>query len=249
MKRILYFLISLIFSFNISAEEIVLFTEDFEWFSTDTNINSYVSAEGVEVSDNVGNKIYKGAYNPFSTIIKSPDGLSVWDLLIKKGYNVYSTDEKQAKRNISCAKNYLKIGTMGYTAALALPPMEAAGDGVKNVHLSFDWTPMTDGGKAIWDKTTIVAEVMNGTNIKLIPIEPINKIDSLINNVEAKDPYQWYRVDKDLAAFRIPMMAQTIPIGPMNPAPWTTQTIPTTSKTHPLASSAECSDRASRLRK
>lgn len=181
---------------DLGLNETILFQDDFDWLSAETNIDTYESG-GKPVSDNVGDKMLKGAYNPQSTTLKNPDGESVWDLLIKRGYNMYSTTESQAKKSIGCAKYYIKMAVTTYTAKLELPKMPEAGDGMEGVRLSFDWTPMTDGGNAIWDQTEIAVEVTTNGKTTYIPIDGVAKQDGFVegSTSQPKTPYEWVRVD------------------------------------------------------
>ena len=198
MKKLLLSCAVVESSMSVFADDVILFQDDFEWLGTETNISTYVSS-GKNVSDNVGNLMYSAAYNPQSKTIKSNDGTkTVWDLLLDRGYGMYSTDEEQAKKAVGLAQNYIKMSVTTYTAKLELPALTAAGDGMNNVRLSFDWTPMTDGGKAVWDQTVICVEVKNGDEIKVFPIEPIQKVDGFIDDDKEKGaitPYQWHNVD------------------------------------------------------
>lgn len=186
---------------DLGLNETIYFADDFEWFGTETNINTYVSG-GKNVSDNVGDNMLSGAYNPKSTTIKNPDGESVWDLLIKRGYQMESTSTSKAKDAVGCARNYIKMSITTYTAKLILPKMADAGDGTEGVRLSFDWTPMTDGGKAIWDKTEIVVEVTTDGVTTQFPIDTATKEDGLTDGV-AKTPYEWINVDILLEGVKI----------------------------------------------
>ncbi len=199
MKKLLLSCAAMALSMTAFADDVVLFEDNFEWLETETNIATYKNKSDQVTTDNVGKLLYSGAYNPQSTTIKSLDGTkSVWDLMLEKGYNMYSTDETNAKKAIGCARNYIKMSITDYTACLQLPAMAAAGDGLNNVRLAFDWTPMTDGGKAVWDPTVICVEIVNGDNKTIIPIEPIKKTDGWIDGVKdngAITPYQWHHVD------------------------------------------------------
>lgn len=181
---------------DLGLNEVVLFQDDFEWF-LETNILTYESS-GKKTSDNVGDDMYSGAYNPKSTTLKTPEGKTVWDMLLERGYNMYSTDEAQAKSSVGCAKCYIKMAVTTYTAKLSLPKMADAGDGMEDVHISFDWTPMTDGGKAVWDQTEICIEVENNGQVTTIAIPMVDKQDGWVGGNKdngALTPYEWVRVD------------------------------------------------------
>lgn len=200
MKKFLLSCAALAFTVSAFAENVVLFQEDFDWLATETNISTY-QKDGKNVSNNVGDKVYKGPYNPQVQTIKNNDGTkSVWDMLTDKGYNMYSTNETQAKKSVGLAQNYLKMAITTYTASLVLPAMPAAGEGMNNVRISFDWTPMTDGGLAIWDETLIAVEVTNGDKKTYFPIASVNKVNGFVEGSETEvlDPYKWYNVDMAL---------------------------------------------------
>lgn len=176
----------------LQAEETVYFTEDFEWF--DPMVKDYADKDGRHPSDNVGGEFYKGAYNPQSKTIKNADGKTIWDLLVEKGYTMTSTSEAQAKKSVGLAVNYIKMSVTRYTAALTLPKMADLGDGTEDVHIQFDWTPMTDGGQGIWDKTKIAVVVETDGKETIFPVEEIVKQDGM-DGSKAIDPYKWYNVD------------------------------------------------------
>lgn len=179
---------------DLGANETVYFLEDFEWF--DPYVREYKNTEGKSPSDNVGGEFYSGAYNPQSTTIKDNNGFTTWDLLLAKGYELTSTSTSQAKKSIGVAVNYLKMAVTRYTAALTLPKMPEAGDGVEGVHVKFDWTPMTDGGKKVWDQTEIVVVVeTNGTETQF-PVAPANLEDG-------KSLYQWINEDIVLNGIKV----------------------------------------------
>lgn len=179
---------------DLGLNEVIYFQDDFEWLATDTDILTYVNASGQIATDNVGGQYLKGAYNPTVNTIKSPDGETVGDMLLKKGYNFYSTSDSQARKSLGLSPCYLKMAVTTYTVSLALPKMAELGNGTEGVHVSFDWTPMTDGGKAVWDKTEIAVEVKTNGNTTYIPVDPVEKTDGLDGDV-AKTPYSWTRVD------------------------------------------------------
>ncbi len=179
---------------DLGANETVYFLEDFEWF--DPYVREYKNTEGKSPSDNVGGEFYSGAYNPQSTTIKDNNGFTTWDLLLAKGYELTSTSTSQAKKSIGVAVNYLKMAVTRYTAALTLPKMPEAGDGVEGVHVKFDWTPMTDGGKKVWDQTEIVVVVeTNGTETQF-PVAPANLEDG-------KSLYRWINEDIVLNGIKV----------------------------------------------
>lgn len=190
---------------DLGLNETILFQDDFEWF-LETNILTYESG-GKKVSDNVGDMMYSGAYNPKSTTLKNPDGESIWDLLIKRGYNMYSTNTSQAKSSVGCARNYIKMAVTTYTAKLELPKMPEAGDGIEGVKLKFDWTPMTDGGKAVWDQTEICVEVTTDGKTTVFPVDMAPKEDGFVKEDDkdsgAKTPYEWITVDMLLEGVKI----------------------------------------------
>lgn len=190
---------------DLGLNETILFQDDFEWM-LETNILTYESS-GKKTSDNVGDKMLSGAYNPQSTTLKTPDGESVWDLLKKRGYNMYSTTEAQAKKSVGCAKCYLKMAVTTYTAKLELPKMPDAGDSMEGVHVKFDWTPMTDGGNAIWDEVEICIEVTTDGSTTTFPVPTVPKENGFVieGNKEsgAKTPYEWVNVDMVLEGVKI----------------------------------------------
>lgn len=178
----------------IAQDETVYFNDDFEWLATETNILTYTNASGQLCTDNVGGNMKSGAYNPQSTTIKNPDGETVWDLLLKKGYNMESTSETQAKKSIGLAKCYIKMSVTTYTAALTLPAMPTLGDGKENVVLQFDWTPMTDGGKGVWDDVEVAVVVKTGSETKTFKVEKVAKTNGLNEEGTLLDPYKWTTV-------------------------------------------------------
>lgn len=187
---------------DLGLNEVILFQDDFEWMGTETNLLTYESG-GKKTSDNVGANMLSGAYNPQSTTLKTPDGESVWDLLLARGYNMYSTSESQAKKSVGCAKCYIKMAVTTYTAKLSLPKMAEAGDGMENVKLKFDWTPMT-GGKAVWDQVEICVEVTTDGKTTVFPVDPVAKEDGFLDDGKTpKTPYEWVTVDMVLEGVKI----------------------------------------------
>ncbi len=178
---------------DLGLNETVLFSDDFEWF-LETNILTYTGSDGIVTSDNVGDNLFKGVYNPQSGTLKTPDGKSVWDLLTEKGYNMFSTTAAQAKKSVGCAKNYLKMAITTYTAALQLPAMPEAGDGAKGAKLSFDWVPFAGSG-GVYDPTEIVVVITNNGIEQKIAIDAL----SIPNNT----PYEWHHEEVDLSEYTI----------------------------------------------
>lgn len=172
---------------DLGLNETIYFNEDFEWF------NPWVGAyqkDGKNVSDNVGDKMYSGGYNPQAQTVKNSDGKSVWDILLSKGYEFASTKEAQAKKCLCLGVNYLKMGLTTYTVSMKLPKMPAAGDGVDNVHIQFDWTPVGIEG-LIWDYPEIVVIVENDGKETQYPVPSPDLTDG-------ESEYKWFRVDLEI---------------------------------------------------
>ena len=179
---------------DLGANETVLWTEDFEWF--DPWVKNYLNSDSKSPSDNVGGEFYSGAYNPQSTTVKDSDGSSMWDLLVGKGYEMTSTTTAQAKKSVGLCVNYLKMAVTRYTAGLTLTKMPEAGDGLENVHIQFDWSPMTDGGKKVWDQTEIVVVVNTDGNESQFPVAMAEKVDGT-------STYSWINVDITMSGVKI----------------------------------------------
>lgn len=179
---------------DLGANETVFWTEDFEFF--DPWVKNYINGDGKSPTDNVGGEYYSGAYNPQSTTVKDSDGSSMWDLLVARGYEMTSTTTAQAKKSVGLCVNYLKMAVTRYTAGLTLPKMPEAGDGVENVHIQFDWTPMTDGGKKVWDHTEIVVVVNNNGEEFQFPVPSVALEDGT-------SLYQWFNVDITMSGVKI----------------------------------------------
>ncbi len=172
---------------DLGLNETIYFNEDFEWF------HPWVAAyqkDGKNVSDNVGDKLYSGGYNPQAQTVKNSDGKSVWDILLSKGFEFASTKEAQAKKCLCLGVNYLKMGLTTYTVSMKLPKMPAVGDGVNNVRIQFDWTPVGIEGLK-WDYPEIVVIVENDGKETQYPVPSPDLTDG-------ESEYKWFRVDFEL---------------------------------------------------
>ena len=109
---------------------------------------------------------------------------------MSKGYEFASTKEAQAKKCLCLGVNYLKMGLTTYTVSMKLPKMPAAGDGVDNVHIQFDWTPVGIEG-LIWDYPEIVVIVENDGKETQYPVPSPDLTDG-------ESEYKWFRVDLEI---------------------------------------------------
>lgn len=190
MKKLLLSVAVAAMGFSASAEDIVYFQSNFEktwevfkdWEGTGSNAGKSVDAYG---SDNVNN------YLPnMSTTVKDANGKSALQYLADEGWIIFGGGQDPnptANNGANFQKFYLKLGSTDKENGVTIPAIEAFGDGVENITLSFDWFPFRKGsssGSGVYDATKLVVIVANGDVEKQFPVPAVKP--------EEGSRYEWH---------------------------------------------------------
>ncbi len=175
-----------------TAEEVVVFSEDFEWLAPWSAVGGSKGPAGDTVGKNNSDE-----YCPQLSTSKI-EGVSTWDTLLEKGYSFISVKDpskdkdRPANQNVYLQTNYLKFGLTGYQSGIILPSMEVpAGE---TATLSFSFCTIRQGS-GVFDKTELVAIVANGEEEVQYPIDLVYLEDGA--------DYAWNTVSVELTGATI----------------------------------------------
>ncbi len=157
---------------DLGVEEVIYFSEDFEWLSP-WSINSGTGQTVENDGDGSAPQIYSA---------KDVSGVTAAESLIQRGYGL----EQIPGNAIYLQQNYLKFGKTDYQAGLTLPSIEGVPENA-TVQLSFDWAPMV-GSTRKFDPVQLIIYVTNGDRVT--ELEPIGH-----KFVDTVDHLSWLHVD------------------------------------------------------
>lgn len=144
---------------DLGINEVIYWSEDFEWLAPWAAIGNG-SACGSTVEENNAD-----ANAPQIATPKNEDGVSAYDAVLAKGYEIIAThapskSERTPEKQTYLQTNYLKFGLTGYYSGIIIP-VDADVPADVNTIFEFDWCSQRQGsGK--WDATQLVVILTNG---------------------------------------------------------------------------------------
>ena len=157
---------------DLGVEEVIYFSEDFEWLSP-WSVNSCAGQTVENDGDGSAPQIYSA---------KDINGVTAAEALIQRGYGL----EQTPGNAIYLQQNYLKFGKTDYQAGLTLPSIEGVPENA-TVQLSFDWAPMV-GGTRKFDPVQLIIYITNDGRVT--ELDPIGH-----KFVDTVDHISWLHVD------------------------------------------------------
>lgn len=171
--------------------EVIYWSDDFEWLAPWAEVGN-----GTPCGDTVGSDD-PGANAPQLGTPKV-DGVSAYDALVNKGYELLvKNHESKSERKPQAANylqsNYIKFGLTGYQGGIILPPMTEIPEGAACL-LRFDWSGMRQGSGAI-DPLDLVVTVINGDKQEEFAVAPLGW--------ESGHKLEWVGAEVDLSGVTI----------------------------------------------
>lgn len=177
---------------DLGVNEVIYWSEDFEWLAPWAAIgNGSACGSTVETND-------PGANAPQLATPKTEDGVSAYDALLAKGYEIIaehaaSKDARDPSKQTYLQTNYLKFGLTGYYSGIVMT-IDADVPADVNTIFEFDWCSQRQGS-GDWDNTQLVVIITNGAETEKYDVAP---------HAYVKDEvYEWIRASFEIPAGKI----------------------------------------------